>query len=135
MQPACVTRMGQSVANVQRVVQGPAYQEKERRAATWNAAGCGSGLSESDDMELVRSKSRPCGRKRKVTVSRTRSENGASEQVPGDGGGKRGGRGFARKRKDSAEGAVVVVVNAHPPRTPHDHIDRINRPFADEQNE
>jgi hypothetical protein len=45
-----------------------------------------------------------------------------------------GGRGFARKRKDSAEGAVVVV-NAHPPRTPHDHIDRINRPFADEQNE
>jgi hypothetical protein len=90
MQPACVTRMGQSVANVQRVVQGPAYQEKERRAATWNAAGCGSGLSESDDMELVRSKSRPCGRKRKVAVSRTRSENGGSEQVPGDGGGKRG---------------------------------------------
>jgi hypothetical protein len=42
-----------------------------------------------------------------------------------------GGAGL-RKRKDSAEGAVVVV-NAHPPRTPHDHIDRINCPFADEQ--
>jgi hypothetical protein len=36
------------------------------------------------------------------------------------------------KRKDSAEGAVVVV-DAHPPRTPHDHMDRINCPFADEQ--
>jgi hypothetical protein len=31
------------VANVQRIMQGPAYQEKERRVATWNAAGCGSG--------------------------------------------------------------------------------------------
>ena len=49
-------------------MQGPAYQEKERRAATWNAAGCGSGLSESD-LELVRSKSLPCGRKRKVAPS------------------------------------------------------------------
>jgi hypothetical protein len=45
-----------------------AYPEKERRAATWNAAGCGSGLSESD-LELVRSKSLPCGRKRKVAPS------------------------------------------------------------------
>jgi hypothetical protein len=62
------TRMSQSLMlPVQRIMQGPAYQEKERRAATWNAAGCGSGLSESD-MELVRdqSRSRPCGRKRKV---------------------------------------------------------------------
>ena len=48
----------ESVANVQRIMQGPAYQEKERRAATWNAAGCGIGLSVSD-MELVRCKSRP----------------------------------------------------------------------------
>jgi hypothetical protein len=49
----------ESVANVQRIMQGSAYQEKkERRAATWNAAGCGSGLSESD-MELVRDRSRP----------------------------------------------------------------------------
>ena len=48
----------ESVANVQRIMQGPTYQEKERRAATWNAAGCGSGLSESD-MELVRDQSRP----------------------------------------------------------------------------
>jgi hypothetical protein len=80
----------ESVANVQRIMQGPAYQEKERRAATWNAAGCGSGLSESD-LELVRSKSLPCGRKRKVAVSRTRNENGGSEQVPAVGGGKRGG--------------------------------------------
>ena len=62
----------ESVANVQRIMQGPAYQEKERRAATWNAAGCGSGLSESD-MELVRDQSRPCGRKRKVAVPRTRN--------------------------------------------------------------
>jgi hypothetical protein len=78
-------------------MQGPAYQEKEHRAATWNVAGCGSGLSVSD-MELVRCKSRPCG----------------------------------RKRKDSTEGAVVVV-NAYPPRTPHDQMERISRPFADEQ--
>ena len=48
----------ESVANVQRIMQGPTYQEKERRAETWNAAGCGSGLSESD-MELVRDQSRP----------------------------------------------------------------------------
>jgi hypothetical protein len=34
----------------------------------WNAVGCGSGLSESD-LELVRSKSLPCGRKRKVAPS------------------------------------------------------------------
>ena len=52
------TSENESVANVQRIMQGPAYQEKERRAATWNAAGCGSGLSESD-MELVRDQSRP----------------------------------------------------------------------------
>ena len=26
----------ESVANVQRIMQGPAYQEKERRAATWS---------------------------------------------------------------------------------------------------
>jgi hypothetical protein len=84
------TRMSQSLMFSQRIMQGPAYQEKERRAATWNAAGCGCGLSESD-MELVRSKSRPCGRKRKVAVSRTRNENSGSEQVPADGGGKRGG--------------------------------------------
>jgi hypothetical protein len=57
-----------SVANVQRIMQGPVYQEKERRAATWNAKGCGSGLSESD-FELVCSKSLPCGRKRKVAPS------------------------------------------------------------------
>jgi hypothetical protein len=62
----------ESVAGVQRIMQGPAYQEKERRAATWNAAGCGSGLCESD-MELVRDQSRPCGRKRKVAVPRTRN--------------------------------------------------------------
>jgi hypothetical protein len=48
--------------------------------------------------------------------------------VPADGGGKRGA-----KRKDSAEVPAVVVINAHPPRTPHDHIERINRPFADAQ--
>jgi hypothetical protein len=59
-------------------------------------------------------------------VSRTCNENG-SEQVPAVGGGKRGGR-----QRDSAEGAVVVV-DVHPPRTPHDHMDRINCPFADEQ--
>ena len=53
--------------------------------------------------------------------------------MPADGGGKRGAG--LRKRKDSAEGVVVlaVVVNAHPPRTPHDHMERINRPFADDQ--
>jgi hypothetical protein len=52
--------------------------------------------------------------------------------VPADGGGKRGAG--LRKRKDSAEvPAVVVVINAHPPRTPHDHMESINRPFADEQ--
>ena len=55
--------------------------------------------------------------------------------MPADGGGKRGAG--LRKRKDSAEGAVVlaVVVNTHPPRTPHDHdhMERINRPFADDQ--
>jgi hypothetical protein len=38
------------------------------RQATWNAAGCGSGLSESD-LELVRSKLLPCGRKRKAAPS------------------------------------------------------------------
>ena len=66
----------ESVANVQRIMQGPTYQEKERRAATWNAAGCGSGLSESD-MELVRDQSRPrpCGRKRKVAVPRPHGKN------------------------------------------------------------
>ena len=51
----------ESVADAQRIMQGPAYQENERRAATWNATGCGSGLSESE-MELVRSKSLLCGR-------------------------------------------------------------------------
>jgi hypothetical protein len=53
--------------------------------------------------------------------------------VPADGSGKRGAG--LRKRKDSAEGVVVlaVVVIAHPPRTPHDHMERINRPFADDQ--
>ena len=51
--------------------------------------------------------------------------------MPADGGGKRGAG--LRKRKDSTEGAVVVVVNAHPPRTPHDHMERNNRPFADNQ--
>jgi hypothetical protein len=81
-------------------------------------------------MELVRCKSRPCGRKRKVAVPRTRNENGGSDQVPADGGGKRGAG--LRKRKDSTEGAVVVV-NAHPPRTPHDQMERINRPFAGDQ--
>jgi hypothetical protein len=59
-----INNENESVANVQRIMQVPAYQEKERRAATWNAAGCGSGLSESD-MELVHDQSRPCGRKRK----------------------------------------------------------------------
>ena len=65
MQPVCrplrvvrIKNENESVANVQRIMQGPTYQEKERRAATWNAAGCGSGLSESD-MELVRDQSRP----------------------------------------------------------------------------
>jgi hypothetical protein len=62
-------------------------------------------------------------------VSRICNENGL-EQVPAVGGGKRG-VGHS-KRKDSAEGAVVVD-DAHPPRTPHDHMDRINCPFADEQ--
>jgi hypothetical protein len=38
----------------QKLADMAAYQEKERRAATWNAAGCCSGLSESD-LELVRS--------------------------------------------------------------------------------
>ena len=70
-------------------------------------------------MELVRCKSRPCGRKRKVAV-------------PADGGGKRG-EGLS-KRNDRAEvPAVVVIINAHPPRTPHDHMDSINRTFDDEQ--
>jgi hypothetical protein len=48
-------------------------------------------------------------------------------------GGERGAG--LRKWKDSAEVpvVVVVVVNAHPPRTPHDHMERINRPFADDQ--
>ena len=112
-------------------MQGPSYQEKERRAATWNAAGCGSaGLIESD-MELVRSQSQACGRKRKAAVSQTRKENGGKEQVPAVGGGKRGGR-ASRAEKDSAE-AAVVDVNAHPPSTPHEHhIDRIDRPFGDE---
>jgi hypothetical protein len=92
----------ESVANVQRIMQGPAYQEKERRAATRNAAGCGSRLSESD-MELVRDQSRPrpCGRKRKVAVPRPlpcgRKRKVA---VPADGDGKRGAG--LRKRKDSA---------------------------------
>jgi hypothetical protein len=64
-------------------------------------------------------------------VSRTCNENG-SEQVPAVGGGNRGAG--HSKRKDSAEGAVVVfVVDAHSPRTPHDHMDRVNCPFADEQ--
>ena len=80
----------ESVANVQRIMQGPAYQEKERRAATWNAAGCGSGLSVSD-MELVRCKSRPCGPKRKVAVPRPRPCGRKRKvAVPADGGGKRG---------------------------------------------
>ena len=58
------------------------------RAATWNAAGCGSGLSVSD-MELVRCKSRPCGPKRKVAVPRPR-QCGRKRKVavPADGGGK-----------------------------------------------
>ena len=53
--------------------------------------------------------------------------------MPAVGGGKRGAA--HSKREDSAEGAVVfaVVVNEHPPRTPHDHMERINRPFADDQ--
>jgi hypothetical protein len=52
--------------------------------------------------------------------------------VPAVGGGKRGAG--HSKRKDSAEGAVVVV-DAPPPRTPHDHMDRsnLNCTFADEQ--
>jgi hypothetical protein len=60
----------ESVASVQLIMQHAGaglYQEKERHAATWNAAGCGSGLSESD-MELVRSQSLACGLKRKVAV-------------------------------------------------------------------
>ena len=84
-------------------------------------------------MQPVRRPSAMRSESHKVAVPRTRNENGGSEQVPADGGGKRGAG--LRKRKDSAEGVVVlaVVVNAHPPRTPHDHMERINRPFADDQ--
>ena len=71
-----------------------------------------------------RSKSLPCDRKRKVAPSLGPATRTAarSKCLLLLGGGKRGAG--HSKRKDSAEGAVVVV-DAHPPRTPHDHMDRI----------
>jgi hypothetical protein len=44
-----------------------------------------------------------------------------------------GGRGFASGKTALKALLLLLVLNAHPPRTPHDHIDRINRPFAGEQ--
>jgi hypothetical protein len=58
-------------------------------------------------------------------ASRTCNKNGGSEQVLTACGGRRGGGLYLEaqsghsKRKDSAEGAVVVVFDAHPPRTTH----------------
>jgi hypothetical protein len=45
-----------------------------------------------------------------------------------------GGRGFASGK--TAQKALLflrLLLHAHLPRTPHDHMERINRPFADDQ--
>jgi hypothetical protein len=121
------------VVNVQRIMQGPAYQEKERRVRQPGMPqGAVVGLARATWSWFALSKSLPCGRKRKVAVSRTCNLQrgrrlGASACCWRW---KAGGGGIASGK--TALKALLLLLLLMPTQH-HAHRTTTHGPFADEQ--